>query len=132
MKAFILFLLLFSINCFAAQKYIVTAGDMSGNITSEAIDVGFYDKIAIQAIYTGAPDGDLKLQVSNKFVSSTGCAGIADADWTDYAGSTVTITTADSTMFNVSNISYKCLRAVYTFSSGTGVLNAILSTKDYL
>lgn len=128
-----LFIAFLCSNSFAAQVNIITAGDMSqATVTSSAIDVGFYDVVSIQNIYTGAPVGTLKLQVSNKFVANSTCATIANADWSDISGSSYAIAAAGDVVYNLANISYKCLRAVYTKTSGTGVLNAILATKDYL
>lgn len=132
MKHLILALLfLFSYRAFADRTTIISAGDMSGNINSSAVDVGFYDVVSVQAVWTGTPTGSLKLQASNAFVTS--CAAIAAGDWSDISSSTVALVgSADNVMYNVANFAYKCLRLVYTRTGSTGVLNASISTKDNL
>jgi hypothetical protein len=46
-------------------KTIANAADPASNITSEVLDLRFNYGVFIQAIYTGAPTGDIVLQGSN-------------------------------------------------------------------
>lgn len=93
------------------NKIILSAGDMSqATLTSTSIPLEQMFGCSIQATFTGAPVGSLKLQVSNDQVS-----------WCDLPSPTA-ISAAGCAMFNVSDTMYLFIRAVYTKTSGTGSL----------
>jgi hypothetical protein len=46
-------------------KTILTAGDVSGNLTSDVIDLRFNYGFAVQCLFTGAPTGNVIIQGSN-------------------------------------------------------------------
>jgi hypothetical protein len=108
-----------------AQDNIILNGDMSANIESSPILLDQIYGFAMQAVYTGAPDGTLKIQVSCDITS------FADkiVNWDDLAGSSVVISGPDITTYNVDAQFYKWVRIVYVFSSGTGVLNVAYNSK---
>ena len=93
---------------------------MTASITSEAVNVQSMTRVAIQAIYTGSPVGSLKLQAANSLTSQT---------WTDVSNSTVAVSAAGNQLWNVSDIGYALIRVVYTFTSGSGTLEVIVSGK---
>lgn len=68
---------------------------------------------SIQVVYTGTPNGSIKLQVSND-----------ELNWEDLPSTTAAITTAGATLFNVSNAHYGFVRVIYTRTSSTGSLDA--------
>jgi hypothetical protein len=109
---------------FKAQQMIVSA-PMTSSISSNVVDLQNMEHVAIQAIYTGSPNGVLKLQTSCDLVSD----GSSVVNWTDLNGDSVTITTAGSTIFRHSGLGDRWIKAVYTFSSGTGTLNVNFSGK---
>jgi hypothetical protein len=77
---------------------------------------------SLQIIFTGNPNGTLKLQGSNDSVQL-----IKDpVNWTDIQGSSVVITASGNTVYNVTDVMYNWVRVVYTAVSGTGtcVINA--------
>ena len=103
---------------FFSNNPILTAGDMSTSLTSDIEDMTRKIWIAIQAVYTGSPVGDLTLEASNDKVT-----------WTTVANSTVAVSGASSAMWNIQNCGYSWLRLVYTRTSGTGSLTARNSSK---
>ena len=110
-----------------ANVPLVKNGDMSGTINSSPIlldqDVGVY----FQAIFTGAPAGNFKLQASADVGIQP--AGTAITNWTDYTGSAVSITAAGDYAWDVTTTSARWMRLVYVPSSGSGTLNVQVTTK---
>lgn len=115
------------------QTQIITSGDMSGSLTSIGIDINQMFGYTVQAVWTGSsPTGTFKLQISNDMVndymgSSNPAANVTN--WTDYSGSSQAITASGDFAWIVSDSNYKWVRLVYTRTSGTGTLNAILTAK---
>ena len=98
---------------------IVTSGDMSSNIASSVVDLSITNGYAIQAIWTGSPEGNLKLQISND-----------EINWTDIGESVVaTGGTAGSTMWLEPSAMYDKVRVVYEATSGSGTLNVQINGK---
>jgi len=98
---------------------IITNGDMSGNITSDEIDLSKVDGYAIQADYTGSPTGDIKIQCS-----------VNGSTWADYPSSEVAIPTATSPiLWEITTAFYDKVRVIYTASSGSGTLNVQINVK---
>lgn len=108
-----------------AQDNIIVAGDMSADIESSPILLDQIFGFAMQAVYSGAPDGVLKIQVSCDITN------YADqiVNWDDLASSSVTITSDGITTYNVDAQYYKWVKIVYIFSTGTGVLNVTYNSK---
>lgn len=107
-----------------AQDQIITSGDMSGTISSEAVDVAHLVAYSIQAVFTGSPVGVLKLQCSNDITDPGSRTPFVPTNWTDIAGSSQSVSAAGDHAWNVLTAGYRFVRAVWTPSSGTGVLGA--------
>lgn len=99
------------------SKQILTAGDMSGDLTSVSYDLQEKSLAAMQAVYTGAPTGSLQIQGSNDNVN-----------WSS-VGSPVAISAAGNTLVNLGLVGFQFMRAFYDFTSGTGALTLIASGK---
>lgn len=113
---------------------IITSGDMSqSTVTSLGLDMNQMVLASIQAVYTGSPVGTLKLQISNDIVSAPPGGGTNLAslvtNWSDYTGSSLSISAAGDFTYNLLDIGYRWLRLVYTKSSGTGTINATFCGK---
>lgn len=113
---------------------ILSAGDMStASLNSVGIDLNQTVLYSIQAVFTGAPVGTLKLQISNDFVATptAGGANLASAvtHWTDYTGSSYSVSAAGDFAWNVFDVGYRWVRMVYTKTSGTGSLTATFCGK---
>jgi hypothetical protein len=91
---------------------------MGASFNSPSQQVHQYVVACIQAVFTGTPDGTLKLQISND-----------DTNWTDYTGSSEAISGAGNFAWNIINIGFQYVRLVYTRSSSTGSLSATVSGK---
>lgn len=109
-----------------ATKRIISAGDISGNVTSSAILVDQVYAYAIQAVVTGtSPNGTLKAQFSCDDVPSESDV----TNWSDVSGATVSISATGTYGFLVEFAPYKWIRLVYTRTSGTGAINVTLNAK---
>lgn len=112
---------------------IITSGNMAGSLSSSGLDMFNMAIGSIQAVFTGSPVGTLKLQISNDIVPTptAGAANLASnvVNWTDYTGSSQSISAAGNFMWILDATGYRWLRLVYTFSSGTGTLNVTACNK---
>lgn len=110
---------------------LLTNGNMAGNLSSNGEDVNQIFMFSIQAVFTGAPVGTLKLQVSNDAVpyAPTGDPASNVVNWVDYTGSNSAVNGAGNFMWIVSNGGYRWVRVVYTVSSGTGSMSILYSGK---
>ncbi len=68
--------------------------------------------------------GTLKLQ------AITTTAEFANSDWVDITGSSQAVTAAASNIWNVIGASYKYVRAVWTYTSGTGTITVTAAIKE--
>lgn len=98
---------------------VITNGDMSVTITSGALSVSNYNLASLQAVFTGSPNGTFKLQVSNDKVV-----------WTDYTGSSNTISAAGNLVYGLYRIPYPLVRIIYTPAFGSGTLNVNVNYKS--
>lgn len=98
---------------------ILSAGDMSGNLTTNGVDMLSMPFGAIEAEWTGSPTGtfsvDGSLDNSNWYPTGT--------DVNNPEGS------ADSTLINLQGIGFRYLRLSYTRTSGTGSLTVTFFGK---
>jgi hypothetical protein len=94
------------------------SGNMIGNITSLSVNINEIVSYAIQAVFTGAPIGNIELQGSNDGVN-----------FTLIPESYAAVTGAGSYLINVELPGYSYVQVVYTFASGTGSMTAIINTK---
>lgn len=93
---------------------------MTTLITSISTNLDDACTYCIQAAFTGAPVGSIKLQGSNDPVL---------LGYTDIEESITAITAPGSYMVNVEFPGYSYVQLVYTPTSGTGVLNAKINAK---
>lgn len=98
----------------------MTAGNMAGNLTSDAEPLDSYYGSAIQAVYTGSPVGTLKLQAS-----------IDGTNYSDITASSQSITASGSFLWNITANFYRYVRVVWTATSGSGTLVCTILAKGY-
>lgn len=109
---------------------IISAGDASLTNTSSPVTLESIYGYAIQAVFTGLPTGSLKLQGSCDPGKLTNNAYGTDVNnWNDISGTTVAISAAGNTLYNMDAQFYKWVRIVYTPSGGTGTLNVRFNAK---
>lgn len=100
--------------------HLMVDGDMSGNLTSDSVDVTYTDNVGFQLSFTGTPSGEFA------------CEGTIDeVSWSELTFSSTPQATgsADTHLLNVNQIPYKKLRITYTRTSGTGTLNVYVMSK---
>lgn len=102
-------------------------------ITSDAIPVDQLWGFAIQAVWTGTPNGQLKLQASCDAPLRAGQVSDGDSNvtnWVDVSDSFYTVSgTAGNYMWNFASVGFRFVRLSYTNVSGTGELSAVLCAK---
>lgn len=100
--------------------HLMTDGDMSGNLTSDAVDVTYTDNVGFQLSFTGTPTGTFS------------CEGTIDeTNWSalSFSSTPQAVGSADTHLLNINQIPYKKLRVKYTRTSGTGTLNVYVMSK---
>lgn len=101
-------------------KTIIAAGDVSGALASEIIDLRYNYGCAVQVTLTGAPSGDVILQGSN------GDPATASSTWSTIDSATISGTT--SIAFNKDALYWPYVRVIKA-SGGTGTLTATITIK---
>jgi hypothetical protein len=109
---------------FASEKIIVNQS-MAASFESQPILLDQIYGFSFQAVFTGAPEGSFKLQVSNDDKSF----GFTPVNWTDVTGSTQIITEAGDIVWNFNGAFYKWVKVVYTRDAGTGSCDVTYSSK---
>lgn len=118
---------------------VITAGDMSAaTITSEATVLQSITKFSYEVSWTGtSPVGTLALQISNSYaLSSTGAIATAgtwisvplDASGSEVSSIPISGNTGNGFIDVTVQAGYAC-RLLYTKTSGTGSLTAIINGK---
>lgn len=100
----------------------ITNGDMSGNITSVVTDISNTDNIGIHLVFTGTPTGSFFIDAS---IDGAQFSAMDFGSPGPLAGGS-----ADSIILNIQQCPYRKLMVRYVASSGTGTLNAWISTKQ--
>lgn len=101
------------------NKHVIDSGDMSGNLDSGLIDLSNVLGYAVQAVWSGAPVGNIVIEGSNdginfKTISTTAAGG-----------------SSGSILSNNDGIHYVYLKVIFTFTSGSGTLDVNVSGKKY-
>lgn len=115
------------------NEVILTAGDASGNLTSDHGLLAHVIGYSIQIVVTGSATGTVKLQGSSDPVpdSQFNVKSFPVQNWTDIANSDQNITGAGSVMYNVDDSFYNWVRVVYTSTSGTGTMTIRFNSKGF-
>lgn len=106
---------------------MIQSGDLSANITSEIVSVKNLDNASIIVTWTGAtPIGVLTVEARNN-----GKGGATPEPWyTLDMGAAITISGNSGNhqlIFNL--LPFTDLRLIYTATSGTGTLDAVITSK---
>lgn len=102
-----------------ASNALISDGDMSASFQSEEINLHNKSGFCVHAVFTGSPVGSLYISVS-----------IDGTNWVLLPDSTEAITEAGDVFYNVSDSKYLLARLHWSFTSGTGDLDATYSTKE--
>lgn len=109
---------------FVSDK-IINAESVAVSIQSETILIDQIYGFSIQAIFTGSPNGNLKIQASCDDVQKSSDV----TNFVDVAGASATITAAGSVIIQQQYAFYKWFRVVYTATSGSGNLTVNYNGK---
>jgi len=111
--------------------HVITAGDMSGSLTSQVVEVKNQDNVGFQLHWTGTPTGTFSFQVSSDYFQDINGNVVNAGHWI-----TLPVTPAitasgsgDDAYVDLVQISAMYARVVYTSSSGAGTLDAIAVAK---
>lgn len=106
-----------------ASYAMIDAGNLSGNITSEVVNVQNMDKGSVHVSWTGSsPVGTITVQARN---------GANDAWFNLNMGSAITISGASGDHQLIFNeMPFTDIRLQYVSTSGTGSIDAIITLKQ--
>lgn len=97
----------------------IVDGDLSGDITSDSIDIMGCDRVGLQLVWTGAAVGTFEIQVSND-----------DTNWIGIGVSTVAPAGAGDEGFIDAETAARYVRLFYDSGSSTGTLQAHIVAKS--
>lgn len=120
MKAFLIALLIALAPTQSRAAVMQEATSMATTITGSSFNIATYGTVAVQAVYSGSPNGTLKLQCSND-----------NSNWSDISGASSSVSSAGNTVFNLTDAGYAFIRLIYTFVSGSGSLSATVNGKTH-
>lgn len=97
--------------------------DLDANFVSNPVDITVFKGISVQFKWSGAPQGALTCQAS------------IDPDvfgWSTLPEGSKTITGASgSDLFDFNGLNFYYFRLVYTRTSGTGLIDAVIGAKQF-
>jgi len=100
---------------------LIVDDPMTGTVASKALQVEQSRTIGIHIVFTGTPTGTFTVEASND-----------EVDWVNLPfteGAILAAGSGDSHALTLKEYPYEFVRVVYTFTSGSGVLNVKLKTK---
>lgn len=92
---------------------------MTASFQSDIIELSRKGAFSIHAVFTGSPVGTLYIAVS-----------IDGVNFILLPDSSQAVSAAGEVFYNINQAGYKMARLHYTFTSGSGSLDAYFSTKD--
>ena len=112
---------------------IISAADMSGDITGPVTTIAFLDSVAIQLNFTGTAVGTFEIQGSLDHKVSVPSNNVeANGNWI-----AMTLTPTPSAagsdgqvLINMNQIAFPYIRIVYLATSGAGSLDAFIAAKE--
>lgn len=111
---------------------IITDGDMSlASITSLVTGIQYLDNIAIELSFTGTPTGTFQVQGSLSYERDAQGNVTNAGQWTplNLPQSPVASGASGVILIDLNQLSFPYIRVVYTRTSGSGTLNALIGGK---
>lgn len=102
---------------------VITNGDMSGDLASISTNIQYLDFWSFEFVATGSPDGQYDIQVSHDNVNWVTLDLPVTSAIAGGAPNPVIIA-------NTQVVPEPYIRAIYTFTSGTGTLNVTLTARQ--
>lgn len=113
---------------------LLTAADASVSQNSLPLLLEFAMTLSIQAVFTGAPAGTIKLQGSvdrPQADASFATATFVPTNWNDIIASPIVVSGAGIQTYAYQIAAFTYVRAVWTPTSGTGSLSIVGYTKGF-
>ena len=114
----------------AGPYQLITAGDVSGDLASDCLDIRQFSKVSIQIVTTGTPTGNFYVQTSN--ILNPGTNDWKTFPFVDETNTLATVAPAGSGatyMINIHCLAQSYLRVIYTHTSGAGTGNVWITMK---
>jgi len=109
---------------------VITAGDMSANVTGPATNISYLDNVAMQLNFTGTPTGTFSVEGSLDHKEYNGqIVNAGNFIPLSLATTPVASGAAGQILLDLNQLSFPYIRIVYTRTSGTGSLDAFISAK---
>lgn len=118
------------------NKQIITAQALNATANGPAVQLKNIFMYSVMCVITGTPTGTIKLQASNDPETNDTMPlnnpQPPPTNWADIANTSVAVSAAGNTMYNVSDVAYTYFRVVYTDGSSgasTAVMSVIVNAK---
>lgn len=110
---------------------LITAQSMGASITSPIVEVRLQDNIGIQLDWTGTPTGTFDVQISSNHLQDINGNVQVPGTWVSLPLSPAITASgsADTAYIDLNQQSAQYMRIVYTRTSGTGSLTAVVVAK---
>ena len=111
---------------------VITAGDMSGNLTSKVTVIDDLSMISYSVSWSGAsPVGTITVQASNDYSTNADGSVRNAGTWNTLTLSSICAVSGNTGngMIDIDSLAGYAVRLVYTRTSGTGVIDATVVAK---
>lgn len=110
----------------------ITAGDMSGNITSVVTNIGYVDNVGCELSWTGTPTGTFSVEVSVSYEQDSQGNVINAGAWNALTLNPTPVASGSAGSFYISlnQLEAPWIRVRYTRTSGSGTLTGYIATKE--
>jgi hypothetical protein len=116
-----------------APVHLINAHTMGATFQSSPVYIGLEDSVAVQLNFTGSPVGTFQIQGSLDYVpaNSNSTSAPNAGNWASLTLSPVPTAAGapDTILLDLYALSFPYIRIQYTFTSGSGTLNAYVSCK---
>lgn len=115
------------------NRAIISAGNATLTLNSNTVDGTNLFSVSVQAVFSVANSGTLKLQASNDYdPDSVNISGnYTPTNWSDITGASHTIAAATTAFIPKTEVSNQWIRAVWTPTAGAGTVTVRVKTIGY-
>lgn len=110
--------------------HLIVDGDLSGDLTSNAVHIQYIDNVSIQFVFTGNAVGDFAVEASLDHTEQQGYV-VNAGNWValPLSPAPVAAGVAGDISIDINQLSAPYIRLTYTSTSGTGTVQAYVSGK---
>lgn len=117
---------------FKGPQYVITNGDMSGNLISSVSIIDQLVMISYSIVWTGvSPIGDISVQVSDDYTQNPDGSVRVPGTWNTLplSAPTPVAGNSDHGFIDIDCHAGNAIRLIYTRASGTGTMNVVVMCK---